>query len=128
MKTHVHIFNHTCGTTENVTELIDALTNTPINAGGCFDTLLYRLTGPQGCCRAGANPTLFQPASINISTTYDGRAPFTPCFKCVCDGNIPAQNPHKICPKNLMAGKCVDEYMRNTVGKILYPQFYAKVK
>lgn len=129
MKTNVHIFNYSCGETEHASELIDALANTPVQNGGCFDTLIYRMSGPHGCCKAGTNHnTLFASSSINICTTHNGYTPFTPCFKCVRDGKVPGAIPHKTCAHNLVAGKCVDEYMRNTVGAVLFPQFYGKEK
>ena len=34
----------------------------------------------------------------------------------------------KRCARNLKNGKCQDEFMRNTLGAILYPQHYAKDK
>ena len=34
----------------------------------------------------------------------------------------------KRCARNLQNGKCVDEFIRNTLGAILYPQHYAMEK
>lgn len=34
----------------------------------------------------------------------------------------------KYCAKNLRMGRCRDEFMRNTIGAALFPQFYAKDK
>ncbi|MFQ6702588.1 MAG: hypothetical protein ACLRFO_00085 [Alphaproteobacteria bacterium] len=34
----------------------------------------------------------------------------------------------KYCARNLKDGKCVDEFIRNTLGAILYPQHYAMEK
>lgn len=34
----------------------------------------------------------------------------------------------KICAKNLAAGKCLDKFMRETIGTVLYPHHYAAQK
>lgn len=34
----------------------------------------------------------------------------------------------KYCVRNLRAGKCTDEFIKNTLGAILYPQHYGKQK
>lgn len=56
------------------------------------------------------------------------------------DHTTPMCAPHKrsaytcteqkmaICCKNLRDGKCCDEFMRRTLGAVLYPQHYAKDK
>jgi hypothetical protein len=53
---------------------------------------------------------------------------------------FPANNPQctnckgsdsakvKSCARNLRAGKCQDEFIKNTLGKILFPQHYGKQK
>lgn len=44
--------------------------------------------------------------------------------------NCKLDNTAKIkrCARNLKNGKCVDEFIRNTLGAVLYPQHYAKDK
>ena len=45
-----------------------------------------------------------------------------------CSKNIKETTKIKRCARNLKDGKCVDEFIRNTLGAILYPQHYAMEK
>lgn len=42
--------------------------------------------------------------------------------------NAPPSSKVHACAHNLSTGKCRDEFIRNTVGAILFPQFYANTK
>ena len=42
--------------------------------------------------------------------------------------NMDELSKTKHCARNLRAGKCTDEFIRNTLGAILYPQHYGKQK
>lgn len=65
----------------------------------------------------------------NRTLNIDGMFYFDQDTKCG------TPNPHmdeeakiKRCARNLKAGKCRDEFMRKTLGAILFPQHYAKDK
>ena len=50
--------------------------------------------------------------------------------KCVVHTNrkMTEEQQCKICRRNLRDGKCLDETMRKTLGKVLYPHHYLKNK
>lgn len=47
---------------------------------------------------------------------------------CKCSDKIKETTKIKRCLNNLKNGKCCDEFIRNTLGAILYPQHYGKQK
>ena len=64
-------------------------------------------------------------ASCNLSTD------FNPKLTCPCDttiNNVSQLGKSYLCAQNIKTGKCRDEYIRKTLGAILFPQHYATDK
>ena len=71
---------------------------------------------------------MVRPGAGRLNLCVGGR----PVGKC---GNMPPKNAWEFdnsvrasCVYNLTTGKCQDEFMRQTVGAVLFPQFYANNK
>ena len=101
-------------------ELLTALNTTEKKPYGCFDT--FHVT-THISCRGGDKHGHGCGGDIKISTSLDNMRDFD-FNRCRCMRNGGPLN----CEHMLSSGNCADEFMRATVGAILFPQFYAKVK
>lgn len=105
------------------TRLLTALETTPVPHNFCLGTLNVH-TSYHNCIQAGYTPD-------NYKTNLDLYADFSNNIGCRCAPNMNNYAPYfKVanCAKNIASGKCRDEYMRKTVGTILFPQHYATDK
>ena len=48
------------------------------------------------------------------------------CITCTNTKGMTEEDKMETCRKNLMAGKCTDEFIRNTLGVTFFPEHYAK--
>ena len=119
----IYINGYPAGSTTNSKKLMNAIYDTKRNIGGCFDWCTAALRYDIAKNWRDQDTATFH-KYIYITTycneTYrsiDHRA------KCGC-GTHSAED----CFKSLASGKCVDEFMRNTVGSVLWPEFYQDSK
>lgn len=65
-----------------------------------------------------------------IDSSWGFNPAFPKCAHCakISRADVMASERMFLCAKNLRAGKCQDTFMRNTLGAVLFPQFYAKDK
>ena len=98
------------------TQIVNALTSVP-----------YPMR-KRGLCKMSA--TLSSDGKkLNINRTFDAETLddedyiFMHCTGAWC--NCP-ETIHKKCAKNLCNGKCKNQYMRETVGAILFPELYKR--
>ena len=65
-------------------------------------------------------------ANLKIHIRFNPSA----CFKCVSGGvsnKMTPENQITFCKNRLACGACGDDFMRKTLGAVLFPQFYSAV-
>ena len=122
MDAYVHINNEECthiaGVTNNnlvkgIDPLLDIVRDTPLTSPKCFDAVSIEV----GCMQLRQNNRPFKvEPSIKVWLAHNN-ARETPY---ICGGTS--------CASNLACGKCCDEYMRKTLGAVLYPNHYQRIR
>ncbi len=108
------------------TEVADTKTLKPLCTGPVGVQLTYNTTTPY--MRPMQFGTLDIQSLFNMPKAYANEdAHPMPCVMTNCS-KLSKKKRAKICAAKLAAGRCMDEYMRRTVGAILYPQHYATQK
>ena len=107
----------------NGAELLNAIRDTQLPQGACFDWCTANITFNIAKNWRGFD-TVIRERNIRISTYCNETfGSVSHRGKCGC----PTRQDED-CVKALASGKCVDAFMRNTVGAALYPQFYVREK
>lgn len=104
-------------------KLIDAVQDTPMSLATCWQSVGIK-----------ANLTMHRGASVLGTETGVNDIYVYPVYGvpgCFCENNMKSKvgiSKLAMCAKNLSMGKCQDEFMRQTIGAVLFPQFYANNK
>lgn len=73
----------------------------------------------------GVNPSLNQNVSLDLTPIFY----YSTKQLCYSSNHFFSDEKRmQRCARNLRAGKCTDEFIKNTLGAILYPQHYGKQK
>ncbi len=105
-----------------------------------YQTLLTRIPKADSCfpsffaqLKANVSSDYYMPhncivSSLDLQPIFNGKTKRTPCMATT--GPIPQthRNMFKMCARNLCAGKCQDEFMREIFGTVLFPKLYTKQK
>lgn len=105
-------------------QIVDAFSKASIDENSCIQTMsLEHKTTVQ----FGRTP--FQ-NNIHGSIEMENLFYFDNMPKCTACNNkvMTEEEKYKTCHRNFRNGRCVDKNMREILGKILYPQHYAKDK
>ena len=105
----------------NAISLINIIQNTKLEHSACFDWCTAQIKYGVAKNHRGIDTRPLD--QIMVIETYRHNSIADIRGRCGC-----APYTAKECAKSLASGKCVDEFMRETVGAVLYPQFYAKEK
>ena len=104
-------------------EIMDKFNNTTVAPNACIKTLYLEYSDR---ARFGNVPS-FGPrySSLNLDGLfyYDTKPQ---CAKT--NRKMDDTSKLKYCARSLRAGKCCDEFIKNTLGAALYPQHYGKQK
>lgn len=100
--------------TKKAGQVIEQIHKTPFQAG-CFDVMNIEVRYNVSTGGGFMGPVHFK-EHLTIDTDIRGPG----CCRLHCGPNR--------CAHALENGKCVDKYMRATVGRVLYPHHYGKEK
>lgn len=109
---------------EQADKLITMFESEKIPENSCIDGIEYY------CTNATRGKKDFFNKKLYLTNFYFGGMKF-PCAKTTEDKKyMDANNIHSVssCFQHLTTGKCKCPFMANTVGKVLFPQFYDKQK
>lgn len=122
---------YSLGTTNihSVMEMIEKIESGTLPRGSCIDSFsayLHKYIYMRQTPISQKNSHNTSPISLEI---YNLWATEYPTMKCIsCKSHPCYKNALRKCATNLATGKCQDEYMRQTIGTILFPQFYHNTK
>lgn len=122
-----HFPNHIASlghlTRSELDTLMEKLSTPNVAVNACIKTLNLEYTESTGFGRAIGGNARHRSLSIDGMFYFDQ---YPQCGKQNCELDEAAKI--KRCARNLKNGKCQDEFIRNTLGAILYPQHYATDK
>ena len=110
-------------TTDQAQELLDTFNTSDVAPNACIKTLSMEY---KDSARFGMTPG-FGPrySSLDIDGLFYCDT-YPQCKQTIRKTNEISKLKH--CARNLRAGKCTDEFIKNTLGAALYPQHYGKQK
>lgn len=118
-----HIASLGCLTRCELDTLMEKLSTSNVAVNACIKNLNLEYTESTGFGRAIGGNKRRRSLSIDGMFYFDQ---YPQCGKQNC--NLDEEAKIKRCARNLKNGKCQDEFVRNTLGAILYPHHYAKDK
>ena len=120
-------FKHTYITPCQAARLIEKISSVPMPKDSCFGRITCALDAGAYVSR-GASPN----ANYDFRIVPGFDMPMT--FKCLCEQDrttacaMSETEKLNTCTTCLSGGLCNDWYVRNTIGRILFPLFYEKTK
>lgn len=113
------------GTVQNSKKLQELLQNDTVAPNACIKTLSIQFSDHVHFGKIPGNAQRYRSLDIDGLFYLDTNP------QCVKNTNNRKWNDTaklKCCANNLCTGKCTDEFIKNTLGAILYPQHYGKQK
>lgn len=108
-------------TIEQAALLLIALRNTPMPLNSCWKDMHIALHAQEDKQQGGSGLVY---DTMKITSAFDDTMKM-PCGKRYS----PHSRPELItCRDKIATGECKDEFVRNTIGAVLWPQYYAKIK
>lgn len=117
-----HVASLGCLTYSELDTLMEKLSTPNMAINACIKTLNLEYTESTGFGRIIGNERR-RSLSIDGMFYFDQ---YPQCGKQNC--KLDEKAKIKRCARNLKNGKCCDEYIKNTLGAILFPQHYGKQK
>ena len=111
-------------TIEQAALLLIALRNTPMPLKSCWQDMHFAFNAQEDKQRGGSG-LIYD--TMKITSAFDSTMKM-PCGAC---NSNPASNscPELVtCRDRIAAGQCKDDFVRKTIGAVLWPQHYAKLK
>ena len=108
---------------EDALKLLDAFNTSDVAPNACIKTLSLALSDKVSFGHIPGYGARYRSLDIDGLFYYDTKPQ---CAKT----NRKMNNTSKLkcCARNLRAGKCTDEFIKNTLGAALFPQHYGKNK
>lgn len=108
---------------EDALKLLDAFNTSDVAPNACIKTLSLALSDKVSFGHIPGYGARYRSLDIDGLFYYDTKPQ---CAKT--NRKMDDTSKLKYCARSLRAGKCCDEFIKNTLGAILYPQHYGKNK
>lgn len=108
-------------TVEQAALLLIALRNTPMPLNSCWKDMHFALHAQEDKQQGGSGLVY---DTMKISSAFDNTMKM-PCGKCYSQHSCPELIT---CRNRIAKGKCKDEFVRKTIGRVLWPEYYADFK